>query len=221
VNNSSGPGLAPPPPPIPQLTPFPPGGLAVAAIAGPQDFMVWCHDLSVQPGKSYRYKVRYTLFNPVYNQPNKAKQEVADTFGIDSPDTGWSDTAAVPWRTRFFATGKIVSGHVNVTVPFTVFTWHNGLWQKKDYPAIAPGDEIGSDEAADGNFLTHFTFLDAKSDNREDSVSHSLLLAPDNGGPSQVRDFQADSMSQDFKRLKRQVDTQTPPTPSAPTQAEP
>jgi hypothetical protein len=209
---------APPPPPVPQLAVFPAGGLPLSAIAGPQEFAVWCHDLTVQPGKKYRYKVRYTLLNPVYGQPNRATPEIADTFGIDSPNTAWSETAVVPSRTHFFAAGNIVPAPQSddQKIPFTVFTWHNGMWQKKEY-VVAPGDEIGADEGDGGDFLTHYTLLNASSSTHNDSTSYSVLVAPDNGGPAQDRDFHTDSTSQDLKRLQQKFDAQVAPVaPAAP-----
>src|SRR5436305_4339798 len=47
------------------------------------EVVVWAHDATVQPGKTYRYKVRYKIKNPIYHSGNVATDKtLADKYYI-------------------------------------------------------------------------------------------------------------------------------------------
>jgi hypothetical protein len=196
-------------PPIPQLQPCPPSAFDPATQAGQGDMGVWFHDMTVQPGKTYRYQVSYTLLNPVFGQPAlTAKPELAGILGIDSPFSDFSDKVIVPLRTLFWCADKQPASGRNAVEPqvkFNTFNWHDGLWQQKDY-ICSPGDEIGADESATGNFTSHFTVLE---DLRNEAGSrHTVLISPDDGGPAQERDVETDEKSLAYLKFKRDFDNQ-------------
>jgi hypothetical protein len=190
-------------PPIPKLQLVPPNPFNPATLGG-DDLELYFHDLTVEPGKTYRYKVIYTLYNPVFNQPTRVAKDqakLADIYGIDSPASGWSEAITVDARTRFWLAAKQPGRATQDQVSFTVFTWHGGNWQEKDYNAVAAGDEIGADEGDSGDFSTHWTLLDLKAASGDDPQTRDVLVVPDDGGQTRERDSQSDTSSQEFKRF--------------------
>jgi hypothetical protein len=196
-------------PVLPPLQLVPNVDFTLTAIQTGGDIELYFHDPTVEDGKTYRYKVRYSLLNPVYNQPNEvANAALAKVFAIDSPDSGWSDPIAVPPRTKFWCSAKQL-GAKNGTVAFSVFSWHNGKWDEKDFPDVAPGDEIG-----DGDFVTHWTLLDTRTPRI--GLSRLALIVSDNGGAAQVRNTQADAASHEFQRMMLDFQAQNAATAGAP-----
>jgi len=190
---------APPPQPveIPKLPPLqqvPDSAFDPVVLAPLGDVELYFHDLTVEPGKTYHYKVRYSLLNPVFGiETAVTDKKLAAVYGIDSPASDWSEPVAVPARTKFWCADKAPTGtlRANGLVHFTVFSWHDGQWTKRDYPSVAPGDEIG-----DGEFKTHYTLLDANSDE-----SRQILIAPDDGGAAIARFERTDATSPEFQKL--------------------
>jgi hypothetical protein len=189
--------------------PAPAAAAGASAAAGVLDMELWFHDLKTEPGKTYRYKVQYTVANPVFNQPGMVKDsKLADAFGIDSAWSDWSKPVTIAGRTRFFLVNKAAAngnGRINPDiVDCTVYTWHDGQWNQHDYSAMA-GDEIGANEGpAAGNFLTHWTLLDVQS-GAKDSGSRFALLTPDTGGIVQKRDIRTDETSDEYTKFMKDV----------------
>jgi hypothetical protein len=180
-------------PTLPKLQLVPATDFTLTAIQDGGDIELYFHDLTVQDGKTYRYKVRYSLLNPVYEKPNQVSDaKLAKVLAIDSPDSEWSAAVSVPPRTKFWCSAKQPSAK-NGTVAFSVFSWHDGKWDEKDYPEVAPGDEIG-----DGNFVTHWTLLDTRSPRT--SMRLAVIVA-DDGGSAQQRNVQTDGTSHEFQRM--------------------
>jgi hypothetical protein len=204
-------------PPIPKLQPVPATSASPSTLAAGGDIGVYFIDMTVQPGSTYRYKARYTLYNPLYDQVNRAAQPaMSDQFGLDSPDSAWSATIAVPSRTRFWCSAKQPGGRGRLMdqVGITVYAWHDGQWSSKDYTPV-PGDEIGADEGASGNFVTQWTLLDVKAI-RPDSEARTALVVADSGGAAQRRDTQMDVESDEYKKFQRDFNLAKPPaTPQA------
>jgi hypothetical protein len=213
------PGLAPLAPAVslPPLQPLPDAAFVATQVAkGPGDIEVWFHDLTVEPGATYRYKVRYGLKNPVFDKPNAVKTPAdAMKFTIDSPDSQWSADVVVPARTRFWCSTKNPGGKARSTqqVDFKVFVWHDGKWNEKDFNAVSTGDEIG-----DGDFVTHVTLLGAVS--RQGTgieQPRQVLLVPDTGGPAELRNERSDATSPELQTFLKNVAAQAPAsdTPAA------
>lgn len=199
-----------PPVEVPKLQAPPKGEFSPYAAVSGGDMELYFHDLTVEPGRTYRYKVQYTLLNPIYNDPNQ-DPKLASVFGIDSPESDWSSPVAVPSRTRFWCTARQPLGLGDGEIAFSVFSWHDGMWQQKDCSASA-GDEIGSSET--GNFLTGWTLLDVKT-GRAGSVERFVLLTPDDGGAAQERSVLADAASQEYKHFMHDFNAQPKPDNSA------
>jgi hypothetical protein len=95
------------------------------------------HDDTVQPGKTYRYKLRYKLFNPVY-RGTAAAPELTKIFALNAPDSAWSKTFTMRPKVEFFlaAAGRDKAS-------FDTFQFKDGQVRKSSLTNLAAGDAIG------------------------------------------------------------------------------
>jgi hypothetical protein len=184
----------------------------IPAVAGPNgitpvqlgqgDVTIWAHDDSVQPGHTYRYKLRYIIRNPVYNTQQLCNpQALAQQFAITSADSDWTPLISVKSETNFFAV-QTAPGSTG-TVTFDIFRWKNGAWQMQTFKA-SPGDMVGSVQTQPGqvpvDFTTGLTLIDVRRDPKNDG-DYVIILAGDNGLLVK-HDYNADRSSEEYKRLK-------------------
>ncbi len=132
----------PPPPPPDERRPVAPDqDLRTDPSSADRDPAVWFHDDSVDPGKTYRYRMRVKLWNryvgrrAALRNPDQASQTVL--VG------DWSlpaDPVVVAPKTHFFVldqkTGEVPSATV------AVFTWYSGRWYKQSFD-VQVGDTVG------------------------------------------------------------------------------
>ena len=84
------------------------------------DVTAWAHDATVQPGKTYRYKVRYKIKNPIWRTVNIAdNKNLSQDYYIASADSDWTSEVHVPQLTTFF----IASLNPNGTARMDVFRY--------------------------------------------------------------------------------------------------
>ncbi len=123
----------------------PPGG-GVESMADGR-IKVWAHDLTVQPGRTYRYKVVVSVLNPLFQnrqlnpeqvEANRNRISLAPpTFEVDAGE--WSEPVDVEPKYYFFA----VAGNANTqTAEFEVFRIFAGARQVEKFN-VSPGDPIG------------------------------------------------------------------------------
>jgi hypothetical protein len=105
-----------------------------------EPLVFWAHDDTVEPGKTYRYRVRLGLFNPVagmnkiseQNEPRK--NEVILWSAFSSP----TDPLDIPERLYFFPlreAGKVVTVQVS--------RYQFGYWYNWNFP-VQQGEVIGT-----------------------------------------------------------------------------
>jgi hypothetical protein len=226
-------GQAPgvPPPPMPGAMPDTsdaanPAGGPVAPAGGDlpkgsfdpatqADFAVWAHDDTVVPGKTYRYKLRYVISNPVFATQQLCKpQTLALQFSIPSKDSDWTEPVNVESDTNFYA-AALSHG----AVQFDVFKWFNGVWQKQSVVA-SPGDVIGTagPKPGDPNFATGWTLVDVREIPNE-TTNRVVLLASDNG--TLQRELKIDSRNKKYRNLLNLVNKAAGIVPGQPGDAGP
>lgn len=136
----------------------------VAAGTAVKEITFFSHDVNVEPGKTYRYRVRYSLKNPIFLTKG-INDKLADQFVISSTWSDWQEVT-IPSDTQFyFASQKqaIQGGVLWVTVD--VFKRVKGQWTKETFQ-LTPGDSIG--QARGGvDFDTGFTVVDLRKDIRD------------------------------------------------------
>jgi len=108
---------------------------------------VWAHDLTVEPGRTYRYKLVATVLNPLFQnqqlpeeqaEENKDRVSLAPTqIEIEAAD--WSEPVTVEPKYHFFAVGGNASAQSAEVQVFTIF---NGAMQAQSFQ-VQPGDPIG------------------------------------------------------------------------------
>ena len=110
---------------------------------------VWAHDLTVEPGKTYRYKVLVSVMNPLYRFPRLNPTQLAENRNRVSLGPSEEDIEAAEWS---------LSGEVEVEPEFyyfvdsaykeqkradiEVWTVYDGMWRKNEFVEY-PGNEVG------------------------------------------------------------------------------
>jgi hypothetical protein len=122
---------------------------------GPADrIMVWGHDINVEPGKTYRYRMTIKVLNPFFARRLNLKpeqQSLADQVTLESPPSEWSDPITVSPPVRVFLTRASAAsqgpdlgrGTTFGSATFQVFRFHDGLTWLQEF-IVEPGDRVGS-----------------------------------------------------------------------------
>ncbi|MFA5864182.1 MAG: hypothetical protein WC975_05785 [Phycisphaerae bacterium] len=101
---------------------------------------VWVHDLTATPGKTYKYRMRVVMFNPLAGYtPILKKPENTLLVGIEG---SWSESS-VPVtveRENYFFLSNVSNGAKSVTV--TIYKWNAGYIYKENFE-VKPGQSIG------------------------------------------------------------------------------
>ena len=98
-----------------------------------EPLVFWAHDDTVEPEKSYQYRIRLGVFNPVAEGDK-------DDFILWSEFSDITDTIEIPGKLYFFV--KSVQETAK-TVTVTVSKYLLGYWRTEDFRGIGPGEAIG------------------------------------------------------------------------------
>ncbi len=102
---------------------------------------VWFHDDRVEPGKTYRYRMRLRLWNRYVGKRDALRDPTQASRATVVGD--WSLPSApvtVAPKRHFFVRGRQFGDEVAANVD--VFVWHGGYWYKEDF-TVQVGDVIG------------------------------------------------------------------------------
>jgi hypothetical protein len=155
IGQPNQPAVAPAMPPnvfAPGVAPggFPPGVVQGAAVAGfinpaqAPDVTIYTHDWSVQAGHSYRYKICYTISNPLFGvEQANVKPADRDLLAIKSPYSKWTAAVDIPSRYKFWVQKFQRNGNNEVT--FDLFIKKPGApgGLERNTVRATPGDSIG------------------------------------------------------------------------------
>ncbi|MEM9251942.1 MAG: hypothetical protein AAGB29_06290 [Planctomycetota bacterium] len=121
----------------------------------PDEVRVWAHDVTVEPGKTYRYRVVVTVRNPLFRQtsvPPEQKAENYDrlTLGPSEEDlhatadasselgaTVWSNPVTIQPELYYF----LVGSQAKIAI-VEVWRVYDGRWREAEF-RVSPGDPIG------------------------------------------------------------------------------
>lgn len=127
-----------------------PGGNAEQV---PDMVKVWAHDLTVEPGKNYRYKVLVSVLNPLYRFPRLSPKQLAANKNRISIGPSEEEIDATPWsisaevtldpKHYFFVTS---GSKDQKRADIEVWKVYNGIWRSKEFTEY-PGNVIGQDQA--------------------------------------------------------------------------
>ncbi len=182
--------------------PLPPQGEYDPRTA-PDPTIGWATDDTVEPGKSYQYKVRYKIKNPVFQTINVAQpRNLANVFAITSPDSGWTQPVSIPPLTRFF-----VASLFNNKVTLQIFRWQNGELHSHSVN-VAPGDLISYKDPAGIDFSTGWTLVDVTVDPGRNN--RPLIVVADPAGQLHRRDADSDRDDPEYLKMKSLLPAATP-----------
>ncbi len=111
---------------------------------------VWAHDLTVEPGREYRYRVIVCVLNPLFQRRNLTEEQQEtyyNTLSLESEPSEWTE----PIRTRAVPQWFVDSVNPN-TQQATVEVWRvfDGMPSSVKF-TVAPGDPIGREVTMQGN----------------------------------------------------------------------
>lgn len=105
----------------------------------------WAHDVQVQPGATYRYRVVYKVINPMFNKDDQLIQDQRKLGGQleqASLPSKWSDPVSIEPEVQYFV--EDVKPEVS-RVKWGIYRIYNGYRLHKQYDT-SPGDPIGKTE---------------------------------------------------------------------------
>ena len=129
-----------------------------------QAVRIWAHDITVEPGGRYRYKLVASVVNPLFAETNLAPEQREanrdrlllrpDEQAID--EMPWTDPVDVDPVLQFF----LVDGNVSIGLAeIEVWRPYNGRWVVGAF-SLRPGDRIGGEGESVGGSTIDLT-LDA------------------------------------------------------------
>ncbi|MFG0329212.1 MAG: hypothetical protein ACF8PN_04865 [Phycisphaerales bacterium] len=107
---------------------------------------VWAHDINLDPGATYRYRLRVAMYNPFFGRGDRlseGQREWADSVTIESEPTEWSEPVRITDQTQYFAIeGRYRDSIEDRSATFEVYTFTSGEYRVTTVTA-KPGDPIG------------------------------------------------------------------------------
>ena len=106
-----------------------------------RELVFWAHDDTVEPEKSYRYRIRLGVFNPIAgtDQFGEECKSLKNNAILWSEFSDVTETVEIPERLYFFCRDKHEAGK---TVTVTVCRYVLGYWYSKDF-TVKQGEVIG------------------------------------------------------------------------------
>ena len=107
----------------------------------------WAVDLTIEPNKTYRYRTRAHVTNPLYTLFSRDKiapeqrSEYSKKFTLAGEWSGWSEAVTSPPMYYFYA----MSGGKNPApgkINFEIYRYYDGQMRKESFGAT-PGDPVG------------------------------------------------------------------------------
>lgn len=167
--------------------PAPSPGTPVAADAdagqpeATQQMRFWVHDITVEPGATYRYRVVIDVLNPLFRrQQNLAVEQraQADIVAVRSQPSDWSDPVEIDPFVRFFLVGA--SAEQN-TAELEVFRLYGGVQRSATFTGLHPGDVVGGprtlrigDQSARIDFSTGAALVDLNETSQLDGIGSDI-----------------------------------------------
>ena len=164
--------------------------------------VVWGHDLFVEPGETYRYRVTLKLYNPFFAKKRSLTEEqehLAESFTLSSDPSDWSEPITVEPRLQVYITSATAPGQRRGAigglglgqVTAEVYKYFDGRQWLGTFK-VQPGEHIGARQMqrpGDGqppfevDFSTGLYVLDivadidaSRSDARNSGLAATVLL---------------------------------------------
>ncbi len=121
------------------------GAVDAFAVLKGDKVMVWAHDLSAKPDRTYRYRLTVRVYNPFFGRKRslvESQQSLAEAFCLDTPASEWSKPITISPPLRVFITSASAGSTGPARVMAEVYRFYDGT-QWVDTFAVAPGGAIG------------------------------------------------------------------------------
>jgi len=140
-------------------------------LAEADELLVWTHDLAVEQGATYRYRCHAVLFNPFFARGRQLlpdQQSLAESFGLSSANSDWSDPVTINPPVEFFVVkardegGDLGMGEAR----FELYRYADGALRTEQF-TVQPGERIGRSATVDGaviDFATDWYLVDVIAD---------------------------------------------------------
>ncbi|MBK7403795.1 MAG: hypothetical protein IPJ41_03960 [Phycisphaerales bacterium] len=122
-----------------------------------EDMPVWVHDLTAQQGKTYRYRIRVVLNNPLFGRGiylAESQQDAAKSPTMEGPWSEWTDPVDLESDRHYFVTtasaDDALGGGPRASVE--VYQFYYGYWRKGS-TTLEPGDLIHARAKLPDNLL--------------------------------------------------------------------
>lgn len=123
-------------------------------LLGGEDVVVWAHDFTIEPGKTYRYRLKVDVFNPFFARTldlMPEQQDLAHDLTLSSQASEWTEAKAIPPLKVFVtrATGPEVdrrTGDLGLgQTTIEVYRFFYGRWWMESF-YLEPGDRVGREQ---------------------------------------------------------------------------
>lgn len=106
---------------------------------------VWTHDVSAEPGATYRYRVRVVTNNPLYGQKLIDSQKTEAESPVARGEwSEWTDPITVEAKEYYFITGASPADQVGgARASAEMYKFYYGFWRKGS-ASIEPGDVLAA-----------------------------------------------------------------------------
>ena len=185
---------------------------------------VWGHDVTIQPGETYRYRMIIQLANPFFGHKPSLYEEqksLAERVTIASAASEWSTPIVVQKPLQWFVVGATQSGKSispNALdagkISAEVFEFSDGAWSSNSV-GIQVGQRLGLDK--EDGFTSDWFVLDIL----EDTVGEVVLLQHIENGEVQMIRPKMHASSLELRQLRQQVRSQATSTEEEESEEEP
>lgn len=140
-------------------------------------WLIWGHDITVEPGKTYRYRFTVEAYNPFFARKLNLVEEqhhLADTMTLSSQTSEWSPAIEVEPMLQFFIAKAVAQDQPNPGqlglgfVKADVYRFHDARWWARSF-TVGAGERIGQLVSARGaaasvDYRTDWFVLDIVAD---------------------------------------------------------
>ncbi|MGB9625946.1 MAG: hypothetical protein ACPMAQ_13915 [Phycisphaerae bacterium] len=152
-------------------------------LAEPDVEPAWAHDLSAEPGRTYRYRLRidvlnlYSMFPRDLADPHDAEKTI-----LASDWSEWSDPVTVQPDTIFFLSQANPTEGATGTATVNLYKWVAGEWHNLPRKKFEVGQPIACDDRKAGQVDTRMTLVEVAAD-----VKRPVCIKPRRDGSFDIR----------------------------------
>ncbi|MBC23148.1 MAG: hypothetical protein CMJ32_04440 [Phycisphaerae bacterium] len=179
----------------------------------------WCHDVTIEPDKSYRYRSRVRIYNPFFareTQLSAEQADLSDQFVLESVASEWSVPISItPDMSLFVGSASPEGGKLGMgRATIEIFRLKEGERIRESF-SVQPGDRIGAGQGnggGAGDFLTDWYVVDIIRDPADTSSNNPVGIVVlgnvNDPGQRQIRYPARDKASQARQDLIEDMDEQ-------------